>query len=198
MLARVARLPSGAWPRPRDRAQDILFPPARDVISRARIPPELRGEWVLIQPRNPGPAALSLSAGEQHPALTEVLLGTRQIVFVPGQARWFCLQQFTSADLPILRCTGLSRTRAMLSGCARHPFAAAAALARVALRGPPRPLFAARTELARVITTGIRRPGYAWWCALFDKAISAPPPVNLPRITALVVHDGTSRHALVR
>lgn len=198
MLARVARLPSSAWSRPRDGAQDIVFSPSTDGVFRARIPPEYRGVWVLVRSTAQQLAALALSTGEQQAPLTEVLLGSRQILFVPGNARWFCLQPFAraAAGLPVVRCEPLSRTRAMLSGCAHRPVAAAAAVARVVLRHPPRPLLAARVELARVITAEAHWPDYARWCALFDTDAVVTPPMNPPHVIAVVVHDGHSERAL--
>lgn len=197
MLARVARLPSGAWSRPRDGAQDTVFAPSPDGVFRARIPPELRGVWVLAKSTSGRLATLILSTGANNAPLTEVLLGSRQILFVPGNARWFCLQPFGpgSVDVPVVRLTALGRAQAMLSGCARRPFAAAAALVRVALRHPPRPLLAARAELARVITAEAHWPRYAQWCALFDTEVSALPPKAPPRVMAVVVHDGRSEEA---
>ncbi len=197
MLTRVARLPFGAWSPPRDRAQEIVFTPLSDGVFQARIPAELRGGWVVMRLRGPGMAALSVSSGGSDAPVSELLLQSRRIVHVPAQARLFRLQRFGVADgLPVLRCAALSRAQAMLLGCVRRPWPAAAALARVAVRRPPLPLLAARTELARVILTERCWPDYTRWAALFDADEDAPVPADAPGVIALVLHDGRSEAVL--
>ena len=90
MLARVAWLPSGAWSRPRDGAQDTVFAPSPDGLFRARIPPELRGVWVLAKSTSGRLATLILSTGANNAPLTEVLLGSRHI-FVCSRQRQMVL-----------------------------------------------------------------------------------------------------------